>query len=105
MPVWYQDATNEIRKLVRHERGELKFDLRSVQLFFVAYQCQHCQGASEGFLIRREGWRFSLDGRSPMEEVQVQGHIPKSERTLYRDSMIAVCWKTTRGCLSTYEPS
>lgn len=88
-PVWFQDATNEMIRPVRREGGELKFDLSTVQLFFLAYQCQHCQGAPEGFLIRREGWRFSLDGRSPMEEIQIPAYIPKSEKTLYRDAMIS----------------
>jgi hypothetical protein len=89
-PVWSQDATNEL--LTRSAHGTqpgLGFDVAVNRLYFVAYQCQHCESAPIGFLVRREGWRFSLDGRSPMEEIQVPGYIPKREAHLYRDAMIS----------------
>lgn len=87
--VWYQDATNEVLKAATHGGSETAPNPGTEQLFFVAYQCQLCQGPPEGFLIRRNGWRFSLDGRSPIEEIQVPGYIPKKEKDLYRDAIIA----------------
>ncbi len=68
---------------------QLDFDVGSQQLFFIAYQCQHCHSAPEGFLLRRNGWRFSLDGRSPMEVTEVPRFIPKKEQNLYRDVLVA----------------
>jgi hypothetical protein len=90
-PIWYQDATNELVKLLQTigDGVQLKFDTGTNQLFFVAFQCQHCLGVPEGFLIRRTGWDFFLDGRSPMEEVVLPPFIPKKEAPLYRDAVIA----------------
>jgi hypothetical protein len=73
----------------RHGEVELNFSMTGLQLFFIAYQCEHCHGAPAGLLIRRDGWRFSLDGRSPMEEIQLPPYIPKKEGHLFRDAMIA----------------
>src|SRR5712691_135540 len=77
-PVYFEDAANKA--------GSSE---PTLQLVFVAYQCQHCKGAPEGILIRREGWKFSLDGRSPMEELELPAYIPKKEQALYRDGLIA----------------
>lgn len=59
------------------------------QLLLLVYQCQSCLGTPEGFLVRREGWSFSLQGRSPMEHVEVPNYIPKDERKFFRDALIA----------------
>ena len=40
-------------------------------------------------MIRKAGWTFSLDGRSPMEEIQLPAFIPKKEQRLYGDALIA----------------
>lgn len=87
-PIWYKDTTIETWSILK-QTASPKFGAREGQLFVVAYQCQHCQAIPEGFLIRKEGWRFSLDGRSPMEEVQVPAYIPKKEKNLYRDALIS----------------
>src|SRR5690349_24655208 len=48
-PVWYQDAISEmIQRVVSGEVRELNFNAVSLQLFFVAYQCQHCHGEPQG---------------------------------------------------------
>jgi hypothetical protein len=88
-PVWYQDAANDLLRQAAHGEAEINFDPARLQLFFIAYQCEHCHGAPEGFLVRRDGWRFSLDGRSPMEHIQLAAHIPKKEGHLFRDALIA----------------
>jgi len=88
-PVWYQDATNEMLKHLRGEqRVGLNFDA-NIRLYFVAYQCQYCEGAPEGFLVRKTGWTFSLDGRSPMEHLEIPKYIPEHETALFRDAMVA----------------
>ena len=87
-PVWFRDVSNELAKSSRQEPVEVKGDLDSNQLIFVALQCQHCKGLPEGFLVRRAGWRLSLEGRSPIENIVLPTHIPKVEAALYRDALI-----------------
>jgi hypothetical protein len=59
------------------------------QIFSLVYQCQRCFGKPEGFLVRREGWTLGLNGRSPIELVEVPKYIPKAESFFYRDAVIA----------------
>jgi hypothetical protein len=59
------------------------------QMLSFAYQCQRCFGKPEGFLVRREGWILGLDGRSPIELVEIPKYIPKGDSFLYRDAIIA----------------
>jgi hypothetical protein len=51
----------------------------NIRRYFVAYQCQYCEGAPEGFLVRKTGWIFALDGRSPMEHIELPKYIPENE--------------------------
>lgn len=101
-PIWWTDATNEIRKPhVREvmsvpEVSEPRADL---QIFLLVYQCQHCMGPPLAFLVRREGWQLMLDGRSPMEHVEVPPFIPKAERHLFRDALVAMHGGKTLGAL------
>lgn len=60
------------------------------QLFSFTYQCQRCKSAFVGFLVRKESWYLSLDGRSPMEHIQLPKYIPKTEQPLFRDAVIAI---------------
>lgn len=60
------------------------------QLFSLTYQCQRCKSALIGFLVRKESWHLSLDGRSPMEHIVLPKHIPKPEQNLFRDAVIAI---------------
>jgi len=87
-PIWWSDATDDLRKPAGRERviGELP---RRFQLFTLLYQCQRCIGVPQAFLVRREGWQFHLHGRSPFEEIEVPAYVPKPERSLYRDAIIA----------------
>jgi hypothetical protein len=91
MPVWYQDLTDELGKGQRYSRraGPDVTVPPGFQLFALLLQCQRCTGKPEAVLIRREGWRLSLHGRSPMEYVEVPKYIPKQERHLFRDAIIA----------------
>lgn len=90
-PVWYHDLTNE---LLKHQRfGESSGPTTVVptgfQLFTILLQCQRCMGKPEAVLVRREQWKLSLHGRSPMEYVDVPKYIPKEEQHLFRDAVIA----------------
>lgn len=87
-PIWWSDATNELRKPSGNERlmGRLE---ETYQIFTLVYQCQRCTGTPATFLVRRAGWQLFLDGRSPFEEVEVPAFIPRTERWLYRDALIA----------------
>jgi hypothetical protein len=90
-PVWYQDVVNEMRRprtFASRQNAEAAAD--GFRLFYLTFQCQRCLGKPEGFIVRREGWKLALHGRSPMEFVDVPKHIPKEERGHFRDALIAV---------------
>lgn len=90
-PVWCYDLTNELLKEQRfgESTGPSVALPPGFQLFSILLQCQRCMGKPEAVLIGREGWRLNLHGRSPMEYVDVPNFIPKDERDLYRDAIVA----------------
>jgi len=88
-PAWYRDVSNEIRVAVASGASKHITLPDGFQMFFLVYQCQHCLGTPEGFLVRRDGWTLSLHGRSPIEWVELPSHIPKDESKHYRDALIA----------------
>jgi hypothetical protein len=67
----------------REIAGETPFSL-----FVITYECQYCKGAPVGILIRKTDWTFSLDGRSPMEHIELPQYIPRNEAHLFRDGII-----------------
>ena len=66
-----------------------------VQVFVFHYQCQSCRGTPETFLIRRDGLKLTLCGRSPIEHVHVPDFIPKKQRRFYSDAIVAYQCKHT----------
>ena len=88
-PVLYQDATNEILKLRRHD-GSIEVPPTGFQLFYLTYQCQRCKTAPEGFIVRRRHWQLFLEGRSPIEHIEMPTFVPKREQSFYRDAVIAM---------------
>ena len=60
-----------------------------IQNYELSYACQGCCGIPEVFLVRREGYKLSLCGRSPIEHIDVPGVIPKDIRKFYSDSVVA----------------
>jgi len=90
-PVWFHDLTNELRREQRF--GSTSIPTMNVpanfQLITILLQCQRCMGKAEAMLVRREQWKLSLHGRSPMEQVDVPKFVPKEEAHLYRDALIA----------------
>jgi len=89
----------ESREINRCQYDAKKFDLQSwlnlwpmgdgVQLFAMVYRCFACKNSHTAFLVRREGPRLILEGRSPLESIEVPRHIPKQERILFENALIA----------------
>jgi len=59
------------------------------QIFVLQYECQNCKGEPVSFLVKRDGVRITLTGRSPIEKVNVPNFIPKNVRKYYRGSLVA----------------
>ncbi len=88
-PVWYTDAANEVlKRTMSGDFLEVPFK-NNFQLLFLVFQCQRCKSDPEGFLIRRTGHSLSLDGRSPLEHIALLASIPKQERHLLSDAVVA----------------
>lgn len=64
-------------------------DKPPTQIFGLLYQCLRCHGEPEGFIVRRQGWFLSVEGRSPMEYVEVPKYIPNKEYKFFQDALIA----------------
>jgi hypothetical protein len=62
---------------------------KNFQLLFLVFQCQRCKSDPEGFLVRRDGHSLYLEGRSPIEHVNIPAYIPKKESRLFSDAVIA----------------
>ncbi len=59
------------------------------QIFAVEYECQSCKGLPTVFLIRRDGMKLFLEGRSPIEHVEVPKEIPKTQKRYFSDAIVA----------------
>jgi hypothetical protein len=87
-PIWYIELKNELLKLYR--LGEHRTPPPSgFQMFLLSYQCQRCRGTPQAFLVRRHGWQLILEGRSPIEHIEVPAFIPKQEERFLRDAVLA----------------
>ena len=62
----------------------------SEQVFSLAYQCQSCKSIPEMFIVRRDKTKLTQSGRAPMEQIATPSFLPKTERKLFSDAMIAV---------------
>jgi len=88
-PIWMGDIANDLlRPVTRSVRYEAPSAPAS-RIYHLTFQCQTCKGEPETFLVRRRKWALTIDGRSPMEQVDVPGFVPKAERWLYRDALVA----------------
>src|ERR1035437_661705 len=93
-PIGFSDVTLSLR--VKYEEQvqsgtpnlEISFPI-TFQLFVLVFQCQTCQGVPETFLVKRNGLDLVLEGRSPIEHVELPGFIPKDETHWFRDAVIA----------------
>lgn len=61
----------------------------SNQIFAFPYQCQNCKCEPVFFLVRREGVKLTLVGRSQFPEILIPDFIPKNQRKFYRNAIIA----------------
>ena len=82
----FSDEFSETQKGVIYPGSE---NQQVCQLFLLEYQCQSCKGTPEIFLVRKEGYRISLHGRSPMEVYPCPKVIPKAFRKYFSDSAVA----------------
>jgi len=61
----------------------------NIQIFSISYQCQMCKNLPEVFLIRRKNLKISIDGRSPIQSVDVNRDLPKNQRKYIRKAIVA----------------
>jgi hypothetical protein len=61
----------------------------TIQVFIFSFLCQSCKLIPEVFLVRREGWKLILSGRSPIEHVSVPKVISKKVENFYSSAIVA----------------
>lgn len=61
----------------------------NIQVFSISYQCQMCKNRPEVFLLRRKNLKISIDGRSPIQQVEVSNFLPKDQKKFIKKSVIA----------------
>jgi hypothetical protein len=92
-PVWFRDIEREVgRQAISHAPGRPVAGGASdgpTQVIAIGLRCQRCLGDLNVAVVRRSAWKLILEGRSPMEHVEVPKFIPKTESHLYRDAVIA----------------
>jgi hypothetical protein len=92
-PIWFEDVTNQIRLLYHQQKVAVtpSFKLSfwaSFQHIVLVYQCQRCEGKPEAFLLRRDDMDLYLEGRSPIEHVEIHSSLPKKEGKWFRDAVV-----------------
>jgi hypothetical protein len=85
-PVWHTELSDSLTTTITPKQITLP---GGFQMFTLVYQCQRCLGTPEAFLVRREQWTFSLEGRSPLERVEVPKFIPDKEEDYYSNAIVA----------------
>lgn len=70
-------------------KGSRRPRSRPVQVFALEYECQRCKATRDVFLVRREGLKVSLSGRSPIEVLELPNSIPDEVREYYRGALLA----------------
>lgn len=60
-----------------------------IQIFVLSFLCQSCKSVPEVFVVRREGTKFKLCGRAPIEHVDVPKVIPKVVGKFYSGAVVA----------------
>jgi hypothetical protein len=93
-PIWHSDITFEIRTKHKTQAslGTQNFKIEfvdSFQLFALTYQCQRCESLPTTFIVKRSGNDIFVEGRSPIEHIELPKFIPNQERKWFRDAVIA----------------
>ena len=90
-PIWLVDVTKQMiasgEEKVDKANAEVTFHL--LQLFILVFQCQRCEGVPDAFFIKLDGMNLILEGRSPIEHVEIHSTIPKKEAKWIRDALVA----------------
>jgi hypothetical protein len=93
-PILHSDITFQVhtkhktQKLLGTEPFKIQFP-DNLQLFALVYQCQRCEFLPTAFIVRRAGTDLFLEGRSPIEHVELPKFIPKEEQKWFRDAVVA----------------
>jgi hypothetical protein len=69
--------------------SDINSEISDIQIFVLSYECQGCKNIPEVFLVRREGMKIILSGRSPMEQVIVPRFIPKKQSEYISNAIVA----------------
>lgn len=93
-PIWFSDITEQlIAKNKEHQSANVKiFKIKfpsSFQIISLVFQCQRCEYESTTFLIKREGTDLYIEGRSPIEHLELPNFLPTDEKKWFRDAVIA----------------
>jgi hypothetical protein len=93
-PIWQSDITFEIQgkhktqKALGMEAFRIQFP-NHFRLFALVYQCQRCESLPTAFIVKQVDYDLFLEGRSPIEHVELPKFIPKEELKWFRDAVIA----------------
>lgn len=66
-----------------------KLGVRTIQNFIFSYTCQSCKSVPEVFIVRRESFKLSLCGRTPIEYIDVPKAIPKEIKDYFSGAILA----------------
>ena len=93
-PISYADITGELHKKygVQRSVGMETFKIQfspNFQLFILVFLCQRCEFLPTAFLVKRVGSDLFIEGRSPIEHIELPKFIPKEEQKWFRDGVIA----------------
>lgn len=93
-PIWFADITEQLLTKRRTEKQlevqtfRIKFP-QDFQLWVLVYQCQACENIPNAFLVKRAGTDLFIEGRSPIEQIELPKFIPREEQKWFRDAVIA----------------
>jgi hypothetical protein len=93
-PIWYSDITVQLAAKHRTQRalGMESFKLqfpKNFQLLALVFLCQRCELLPTAVIVKRVGLDLFLEGRSPIEHIELPKFIPKEEQKWFRDGVIA----------------
>lgn len=70
----------------------------AVQTFAFTYACQACKGPPTLFLVRRQGHRLHICGRSPIEQLVTDNFFPEPRKHLGNAILGFRCGQTLAAC-------
>ncbi|MGO9454179.1 MAG: hypothetical protein ACLQDV_24490 [Candidatus Binataceae bacterium] len=59
------------------------------QIFSVAYRCASCSSTTIQVLVKRDGLKLTLTGRSEFERLAIPDFIPEPQANFYRSAILA----------------